>query len=324
MRHEQATGRRLYRLATLVLSALMVMVLAALPVAAAPSQLGEGVGVGARALAMGGAFIAVADDASAGFWNPAGLEQLEKRWASYTGLINNRDQSPAFDDFLVYAEPDNGFASGSLALLHEKHQVDPATDPNLVAGKTVYSYSLALKAASTGLSFGASLKYITQTAVTAGGSSVGGSAFSVDGGGLLRLGPSLSLGVVVQDITGPEIRYSSDPSVPPEHLPLRVHAGIAWRPDDKTVFAVDGHNLYVAEAQGGGTGGSEGRTVHVGVERWLTSNIAVRAGAQAGIGFSTQAITAGAALRYSDWQLDYAFLARDLGNTSVVSLNYRF
>lgn len=31
------------------------------------------IGVGARALAMGGAFIAVANDVSAGYWNPAGL-----------------------------------------------------------------------------------------------------------------------------------------------------------------------------------------------------------------------------------------------------------
>ncbi|HDQ44996.1 MAG TPA: PorV/PorQ family protein [bacterium] len=34
------------------------------------------VGVGARALALGGAFTAVADDISAGYWNPAGLSRL--------------------------------------------------------------------------------------------------------------------------------------------------------------------------------------------------------------------------------------------------------
>ena len=36
-------------------------------------------GLGARALGMGGAFIAVADDASATFWNPAGLGGLQRR-----------------------------------------------------------------------------------------------------------------------------------------------------------------------------------------------------------------------------------------------------
>ena len=34
-------------------------------------------GIGARALAMGGAFVAVADDATAVCWNPAGLAQLD-------------------------------------------------------------------------------------------------------------------------------------------------------------------------------------------------------------------------------------------------------
>ena len=36
------------------------------------------VGSGARASGMGGAFIGVADDATAASWNPAGLIQLEK------------------------------------------------------------------------------------------------------------------------------------------------------------------------------------------------------------------------------------------------------
>lgn len=40
------------------------------------------VGSGARALGMGGAFIAVADDATAASWNPGGLTQLERPEAS--------------------------------------------------------------------------------------------------------------------------------------------------------------------------------------------------------------------------------------------------
>lgn len=35
-----------------------------------------GIGIGARAISMSGAFTAIADDASAVFWNPAGLAQL--------------------------------------------------------------------------------------------------------------------------------------------------------------------------------------------------------------------------------------------------------
>jgi hypothetical protein len=40
-------------------------------------------GFGAKALGMGGAFVAIADDASAVYWNPAGLYMLEQRQALF-------------------------------------------------------------------------------------------------------------------------------------------------------------------------------------------------------------------------------------------------
>lgn len=53
------------------------------------------VGSGARALGMGGAFIAVADDATAASWNPAGLIQLERPEMSVvtTGFRRTEDNS---------------------------------------------------------------------------------------------------------------------------------------------------------------------------------------------------------------------------------------
>ena len=47
------------------------------------------IGAGARARGMGGAFIGVADDATAVSWNPAGLVRLEKPEASVVGLFEN-------------------------------------------------------------------------------------------------------------------------------------------------------------------------------------------------------------------------------------------
>ncbi|MFC1505087.1 OmpP1/FadL family transporter [Thermodesulfobacteriota bacterium] len=50
------------------------------------------VGSGARALGMGGAFIAVADDATAASWNPAGLIQLENPETSIVGAYDSRSE----------------------------------------------------------------------------------------------------------------------------------------------------------------------------------------------------------------------------------------
>jgi long-subunit fatty acid transport protein len=50
------------------------------------------VGSGARAVGMGGAFIGVADDATAASWNPAGLIQLEKPEMSIVGEYYKRKE----------------------------------------------------------------------------------------------------------------------------------------------------------------------------------------------------------------------------------------
>ena len=51
--------------------------------------LGEELGVGARAMSMGGAFVGVADDYSAIYWNPAGLGQI-RRMELNLGFSHNR------------------------------------------------------------------------------------------------------------------------------------------------------------------------------------------------------------------------------------------
>ena len=53
-------------------------------------------GMGARAIGLGGAFVSIADDASAAFWNPAGLARMR----------NNQ--------FLLSADLPNDFSASSL------------------------------------------------------------------------------------------------------------------------------------------------------------------------------------------------------------------
>ena len=60
------------------------------------------VGSGARALGMGGAFIALADDATAASWNPAALIQLEKPEVSIMGGYSHNS-----DDFSSSFHPES-------------------------------------------------------------------------------------------------------------------------------------------------------------------------------------------------------------------------
>jgi hypothetical protein len=46
-----------------------------------------GMGVGARAIGMGGAFVAISDDPSATFWNPAGLTDLKGSQFSFSAYL---------------------------------------------------------------------------------------------------------------------------------------------------------------------------------------------------------------------------------------------
>jgi len=64
------------------------------------------VGSGARAIGMGGAFIGIADDATAASWNPGGLVQLEKSEVSVVGSFLRRKEDFSFDNSsLIELEP---------------------------------------------------------------------------------------------------------------------------------------------------------------------------------------------------------------------------
>ena len=54
-------------------------------------------GSGARAMGMAGAFIAIADDATAASWNPAGLIRLERPEVSIVGAYFDRREDFSSD-----------------------------------------------------------------------------------------------------------------------------------------------------------------------------------------------------------------------------------
>ena len=68
------------------------------------------VGSGARAMGMGGAFIAVADDATAASWNPAGLTQLKKPEISFALSYFSRKDDITFGEHPEASGPETGLS----------------------------------------------------------------------------------------------------------------------------------------------------------------------------------------------------------------------
>jgi long-chain fatty acid transport protein len=92
-------------------------------------------GLGARAVAMGGAFVGLADDFSAVYWNPAGAAQFGKKYFGVSGFGIIPSMGYKFDFAMVDAKSASKVYLGGMAAYYH-----PVSD-NLVAGISVYSPS---------------------------------------------------------------------------------------------------------------------------------------------------------------------------------------
>ena len=74
-------------------------------------------GVGVRAMGMGGAFVGVADDYTAAYWNPAGLAQIDRREVHVSLLRNSRQSTAIFNGTSAGSELSNT-RFGSLGFVY--------------------------------------------------------------------------------------------------------------------------------------------------------------------------------------------------------------
>jgi long-subunit fatty acid transport protein len=302
----------------------LLSLLLLLPLNAAASETASflKIGLGARAVGMGGAFTALADDVNALGWNPAGLSALSKR---ELGAMHAELASETRYDFVGYAHPlkQGTLAIGGVYLGHGSIEGRSAT------GAPTGSYNASDQAVSlgfgsrldSGLGWGANVKYVRSAIETASAQS-----FAVDLGGRYAFssarGPGVPLlGLAVQNL-GPGLKFQDQTS----QLPLTVAAGVGYRLPVGLTLAMDfKHRPHGKESE-----------FSVGTEYALLANFALRAGYgtvrtyhgtdnSAG-GFSAlSGFATGLGFKLRGYSLDYSFTpAGELGNVQRFSLAARF
>lgn len=273
------------------------------------------IGVGARGLAMGGAYTALADDANAVYWNPAGLARLEKREVSAS---HSELGSSTRHDFLAYAHPTSqATLAGAFTYLNQGTIAGRDAAGRATAGYDASDAAVAFAAGRrTDLAdLGVSVKYLRSH--IAGTEAQG---FAADAGLRRELearGGKVVLGAALRNI-GPGLKYETQRN----DLPLRAAFGAGYR------FA-SGHAL-AAEFQNGPRGaGTEGGAggelkAHEGV--FLRLGYTSKSSAVEGSGFdAARGLTLGLGLRRGGFGLDYAAQAAgELGSTHRFTLSARF
>jgi hypothetical protein len=277
--------------------------------------------LGVRPAGMGGAFVAVADDANALHWNPAGLSQVKYMELSTTDVQNFEDMR-TIDMSFIYpldeAHSSNIKSLGTLGFNVSLFNMGTLVGRNVTGVATgdfksqdrIINISYG-KYIIDGLSLGATGKFLTQE-IEAYKTEV----YAFDIGGLYKTGvENLSLGFCVQNL-GNQIKVINEA----DNLPRNVKVGLAYKMfNEDLTLAVDVNkpldNFY---------------RVNTGIEYWLGKVLALRVGYRSRYDISN-GVSAGVGLSIKDFDFsfmpikeivfDYAYTPYgDLGNNQQIAL----
>ena len=273
------------------------------------------IGAGARAQGMGGAYTALADEADAIYWNPAGLARIEKRQVSLSHAeLGNGNRH----DFLAYAHPTSRATLGGAFTYLSYGSVDGRDALGRPTGN--YNASDAAAAFAAGvktdlLDFGVSVKYLRSHIAS---SEAQGAALDAGVKRELVVGSGkVQLGATLRNI-GPGLKYEDQRN----DLPLRAAFGAAYRFEKGHSLAVEFQNGPRGAGSEGGAGGEYKAMEGVFLRLGFTSKSA----AVGGSGFdAARGLTLGLGLKRGDYGLDYAAQAAgELGNTHRFTLSAKF
>jgi hypothetical protein len=271
-----------------------ILILLAFMIGARPAQGQVVEALGARALGMGGAFVAVANDATASYWNPAGLATL-----LFSFVVDRGEDELVPDDpaaageshssfFIGMGLPQLGISYYRLRASHVSALPDAPADRTLFSLVTHHTGATVLQSVSDRLVIGTTLKAVSGSpaiAQTPDSGSVeelldaadelsaqGDTEFDLDIGVMANFGRARA-GFLARNVREPEF---STPSGPPVSLDRQMRGGLAVLPGPRTTLSVDFDFTTTTTATG------EWRSVAVGGEHGLGGGrVVLRAGFRA-------------------------------------------
>lgn len=238
-------------------------------------------GSGVRPLSMGGAFVAIADDANAPYYNPAGLADLTCREETFThgqgydGVIKT--------NYIAIVQRHIGFS-----YLVQGADLESKTEGGIKINsmaERIYTISVGRKVYPD-IALGANLNLLSLSA----GGKEGGLGAGLDLSVLYRFNPALSAGLSVKNLAA---------EVKDEDLDTISTFGVALRINPTLLLAADINNKR--------DHGNGDRTIdyHLGAELTMLDFVTLRAGA------SDNYVGSGVGISQERWALDFAYLLKD-------------
>ena len=286
-------------------------------------------GVGARALGMGGAFVAVADDVTSGYWNPAGVVDADARalqlmHSETFGDVVNYDTGAYLHPLAADAAlavtvvrlavddiPFTDFESDEERIYYDQSRITWESDSEMAA---LISYA---RRSSERLRLGGNLKLIRKSI---GIYSCYGLGFDL--GAMYDVTGRTTLGINVQDVTTTFLVWDTKER---ERIMPTVKVGVAYT---MPVSSMDGVVTAAADADVRFENrlladeyhmGSISADTHYGLEFVYRDIVGVRTGLAMG------QLTAGAGLNLAGFTVDYAFGKHEyLDSSHRVSASYGF
>jgi|Deesub1362B_J571_1020462.scaffolds.fasta_scaffold05523_2 hypothetical protein len=248
-------------------------------------------GHGAKALGMGGAFCAIADDATGALWNPAGLA-FAGPWIG--GATSNRFAAGDFPGF--------GYQYVSGGFVFEGYAIGigwaNASTPDGIYSASLYLGTVGMQIADFG-SLGVNVKYYSESI-----EGEAASGFGFDIGVLFPIGEEFAIGIVAKDVGGTSMGEGQ--IVEPQYV---AGAALKLLEGDLTMAAdvvLAGIEFTPAE-------------LAAGLQFVLIPELAIRAGIVVPeLDFESYYFTVGAGLSIGDFSLDAAYVLQEAPGESLV------